>query len=48
MAILQTRKSLSDIQIKNKFDYLINVLQIENMLDNKGASLSGGEEGGLK
>ncbi|GIR64766.1 MAG: hypothetical protein CM15mP69_5940 [Ectothiorhodospiraceae bacterium] len=22
MAILQTRKSLSDIQIKNKFDYL--------------------------
>ena len=43
MAILQTRKSLSDIQIKDKFDYLINVLQIENILDNKGASLSGGE-----
>ena len=43
MAILQTRKSLSDIQIKNKFDYLINILQIENILDNKGASLSGGE-----
>ena len=43
MAILQTRKSLSDIQIKNKFDYLINILQIENILDNTGASLSGGE-----
>ena len=43
MAILQTRKSLSDIQIKDKFDYLINILQIENILDNKGASLSGGE-----
>ena len=40
---IQTRKSLSDIQIKNKFDYLINILQIENILDNKGASLSGGE-----
>ena len=43
MAILQTRKSFSDIQIKNKLDYLINILQIENILDNKGASLSGGE-----
>ena len=43
MAILETRKSLNDNEIKKKFDQLVDILQINNILDNQGASLSGGE-----
>ncbi len=43
MSILETRKSLTHEEISHKFDYLVNTLQIENILDSKGASLSGGE-----
>ena len=43
MAILETRSSLTKAQQDDKFDNLVNTLQIENILDNNGASLSGGE-----
>ena len=40
---LQTRKDLSSKDQMSKLDYLVNTLKIENILDNNGASLSGGE-----
>ncbi len=43
LAILQTRKDLSSKDQLSKLDYLVNTLKIENILDNNGASLSGGE-----
>ena len=43
MAILETRKNLSQQQRILKLDSLISTLQIENILDNNGGSLSGGE-----
>ena len=43
LAILQTRKDLSSKDQMSKLDYLVNTLKIENILDNNGASLSGGE-----
>ena len=43
MAILETRKDLSYQQRQSKLDSLISTLQIENILNNNGASLSGGE-----
>ncbi len=43
MSILETRKNLSQIEREHKLNSLINVLQIENILSNRGASLSGGE-----
>ena len=43
MAILETRKNLSYQQRVSKLDSLISTLQIENILENNGASLSGGE-----
>ena len=43
LAILQTRKDLSSKDQLSKLDYLVNTLKIENILENNGASLSGGE-----
>ena len=43
MSILETRINLSEAERKDKLDSLVNVLQIENILSNRGASLSGGE-----
>tara|TARA_B100001778_G_scaffold75566_1_gene60835 strand:- start:52 stop:777 length:726 start_codon:yes stop_codon:yes gene_type:complete len=43
MAILETRKSINTNELKKKFDGLVDTLQISNILDNSGASLSGGE-----
>ncbi len=43
MAILETRKSIDKNELKKKFDSLVDTLQISNILDNSGASLSGGE-----
>ena len=43
LAILETRKHLTSSKIDEKFQSLINTLKIENILSNKGASLSGGE-----
>ena len=43
MAILETRKSINTNELKKKFDSLVDTLQISNILDNSGASLSGGE-----
>ena len=43
MSILETRINLSESERKDKLDSLVNVLQIENILSNRGASLSGGE-----
>ena len=43
MAILETRKHLSLKQRQIKLDSLVSTLQIENILDSNGASLSGGE-----
>ncbi len=43
MAILETRKSINKNELKKKFDSLVDTLQISNILDNSGASLSGGE-----
>ena len=43
LAILETRKNLTPKKLKDKFEFLINTLKIEHILDNKGVSLSGGE-----
>ena len=43
MAILETRKGLTAQQRISKLESLVSTLQIENILDNNGASLSGGE-----
>lgn len=43
MAILETRKHLSLQQRQAKLDSLVSTLQIENILNNNGSSLSGGE-----
>tara|TARA_B100001564_G_C20637043_1_gene670219 strand:- start:692 stop:1414 length:723 start_codon:yes stop_codon:yes gene_type:complete len=43
MAILETRKNLSPQERISKLDSLVTTLQIENILSNNGASLSGGE-----
>ena len=43
LAILETRKNLSSKEQLSKLDFLISTLQIENILENNGASLSGGE-----
>ena len=43
MAILETRRPINKNELKKKFDSLIDTLQISNILDNSGASLSGGE-----
>ena len=43
LAILETRKNLTSIKLNDKFEFLINTLNIEHILPNKGASLSGGE-----
>jgi lipopolysaccharide export system ATP-binding protein len=43
MAILETRKHLSHKQRQIKLDSLVSTLQIENILNNNGSSLSGGE-----
>ena len=43
MAILETRKHLSLAQRQIKLDSLVSTLQVENILDSNGASLSGGE-----
>lgn len=43
MAILETRKALDKSQIKDNFEKLVEILQINKILDNSGASLSGGE-----
>ena len=43
MAILETRKHLSLTQRQIKLDSLVSTLQVENILDSNGASLSGGE-----
>ncbi|MBT3548670.1 MAG: LPS export ABC transporter ATP-binding protein [Gammaproteobacteria bacterium] len=43
LAILETRKELTSNELNDKFESLVNTLQIEHILSNKGASLSGGE-----
>ena len=43
MAILETRKQIDNNARTQKFDELVQTLQIENILNNIGASLSGGE-----
>ena len=43
MAILETRKGLTSQQRISKLESLVSTLQIEKILDNNGASLSGGE-----
>ena len=43
LAILETRKDLTNEQKLEKFDDLIEKLNIKNVLDTLGASLSGGE-----
>ena len=43
LAILETRKNLSSKEQLSKLDFLISTLQIEDILENNGASLSGGE-----
>ena len=43
MSILETRKSLSKSDRNDKLESLVSVLQIENILASRGASLSGGE-----
>jgi len=43
LAILETRKDLTNGQKLEKFDYLIDILNIKNILKTIGASLSGGE-----
>ncbi len=43
MAILETRRPINKNELKKKFDSLVDTLQISNILDNSGASLSGGE-----
>ena len=43
LAILETRKNLTSKELNDKFEFLVNTLKIEHILDNKGLSLSGGE-----
>ena len=43
MAILQTRKSLSDIDREEKLEHLLEEFNIGHIKDNLGMSLSGGE-----
>jgi len=43
MAILETRKQTNNNARVKKFDELVQTLQIENILNSVGASLSGGE-----
>ena len=43
LAILETRKNLTSEKLNDKFEFLVNTLKIENILSNKGVSLSGGE-----
>ena len=43
LAMLETRKELTSNELNDKFESLVNTLQIEHILSNKGASLSGGE-----
>ncbi len=43
LAILETRKHLTPSELNERFESLISTLQIEHILSNKGASLSGGE-----
>lgn len=43
LAILETRKNLEPKKLNDKFEFLVNTLKIEHILDNKGVSLSGGE-----
>jgi lipopolysaccharide export system ATP-binding protein len=43
LAILETRKNLTPEKLNDKFEFLVNTLKIENILSNKGVSLSGGE-----
>jgi lipopolysaccharide export system ATP-binding protein len=43
MAILQTQKSLSDVQRQEKLEHLLEEFNIGHIKDNLGMSLSGGE-----
>jgi len=43
MAILQTRKSLSDVEREEKLEHLLEEFNISHIKDNLGMSLSGGE-----
>ena len=43
MAILQTRKSLSDVEKEEKLEQLLEEFNISHIKDNLGMSLSGGE-----
>lgn len=43
MAILQTRKSLTDLEKQNKLEHLLEEFNISHIKDNLGMSLSGGE-----
>ena len=43
MAILQTRKSLSDVEKEEKLEHLLEEFNIGHIKDNLGMSLSGGE-----
>ncbi len=43
MAILQTRKSLSDVDRQSKLEHLLEEFNITHIKDNTGMSLSGGE-----
>lgn len=43
MAILQTRKSLSDVERQEKLEHLLEEFNIGHIKDNLGMSLSGGE-----
>jgi lipopolysaccharide export system ATP-binding protein len=43
MAILQTRKTLSDVEREEKLEHLLEEFNISHIKDNLGMSLSGGE-----
>ena len=43
MAILQTRKALSDVEREEKLEHLLEEFNISHIKDNLGMSLSGGE-----
>ena len=43
LAILETRKNLTSTKLNDKLEFLVNTLNIEHILPNKGVSLSGGE-----
>ena len=43
LAILETRKNLTPKKLNDKLEFLVNTLNIEHILPNKGVSLSGGE-----